>query len=60
MNFTTLTQSLQHPKMSLDVYRKLYAPLSDSVKGSTDLFEEQAKKKLPHVDCKKIDLEEGI
>ena len=54
--FHKTSQSLQDPRISLDVCRKLYASLSDFVKGSRDLFyqfEEQAKEKLPDVDYKK-------
>jgi hypothetical protein len=54
--FHKASQSLQDPKISLDVCSKLYASLSDFVKGSRDLFdhfEEQAKDKLPDVDYKK-------
>lgn len=54
--FHKTSQSLQDPRISLDVCRKLYASLSDFVKGSRDLFdrfEEQAKNKLPDGDYKK-------
>ena len=54
--FHKTSQSLQDPKISLDVCRKLYASLSDFVKSSRDSFdhfEEQAKEKLPDVDYKK-------
>ena len=51
--FHQTSRSLRDPKMSLDVCRKLYASLLDFFKGSRDLFEEQAKEKLPDVDCKK-------
>lgn len=54
--FHKTSQSLQDPRISLDVCRKLYASLSDFVKNSRDMFdhfEKKSKEKLPDVDYKK-------
>jgi hypothetical protein len=59
--FHKTSQSLQDPQISLDVCRKLYASLSDFVKGSFSIsLKSKQRKNCLMLITRKADLEEGI